>query len=165
MKKLFILILLISSITTISNAKTSTKNNFIIENIPDEIKIDKNIGTNNEEFAKEIIVIPNPEDAKEFIISITMPDKETSLEYVDYVFLDSDFNFATTEDSYNSLTTLERAKLSSKVFVEPVLEQNGSIEYKVKTSDDKVLIGFVYKVKKNHFINSVTDVIFIDVEK
>lgn len=163
MKKILILILLISSITTIGNAKS--KSNFIMENVPNEIKIDKNIGTNNEEFEKEIIVVPNPEGKKEFKISITFPDKETELEYVDYIFMDEEFNFVTTEDSYNSLTNLERGKLSSKVFVEPVLEQNGSIEYKVKTSDDKVLIGFIYKVKKNHFINSVTDVIFIDVEK
>ena len=165
MKKILILILLISSITTISNAKTSAKNNFIIDNIPDEIKINKNISTTSEEFEREIIVVPNPEGKKEFKISVTFPDKETSLEYVDYVFMDNNFNFATTEDSYNSLTNLERGKLSSKVFVEPVLEQNGSIEYKVKTSDDKVLISFIYKIKKNHFINSVTDVIFIDVEK
>lgn len=162
MKKLFILILLISSITI---AKTSTKNNFIIENIPDEIKISKNIGTNNEEFAKEIIVIPNPEDTKEFKISITMPDKETELEYIDYVFLDSEFNFVTTENVFNSLTPLERGRLSNKLFIEPVFEENGSIEYKVKTSDDKVLIGFMYKVKKNHFVNSITDVIYIDVTK
>jgi hypothetical protein len=163
MKKFLIVILLISSITTISNAKTSTKNNFIIENIPNEIKINKN--QNNQEFEKEIVEIVNPSKNGEFKITVTFPDKETELEYVDYVFLDSDFNFVTTEDSYNYLTTLERAKLSSKVFVEPVLEQNGSIEYKIKTSDDKVLIGFIYKIKKNHFINSVTDVLFIDVEK
>lgn len=163
MKKILILILLISSITTISNAKTSAKNNFIIENIPDEIKINKN--QNNEEFEKEIIEIPNPSKNGEFKITVTFPDKEMELEYVDYVFMDNNLNFATTEDSYNSLTNLERGRLSSRVFVEPVLEQNGSIEYKVKTSDDKVLIGFIYKVKKNHFINSVTDVIFIDVEK
>lgn len=163
MKKILILILLISSITTISNAKTSAKNNFIIENIPDEIKINKN--QNNEEFEKEIIEIPNPSKNGEFKITVTFPDKEMELEYVDYVFMDNNLNFATTEDSYNSLTNLERGRLSSRVFVEPVLEQNGSIEYKVKTSDDKVLIGFIYKVKKNHFINSVTNVIFIDVEK
>lgn len=161
MKKILILILLISSITTI--AKTSTKNDFIMESIPDEIKINKN--QNNEEFEKEIIEIPNSSKNGEFRITITFPDKEMELEYVDYVFMDNDFNFATTEDSYNSLTNLERGRLSSRVFVEPVLEQNGSIEYKVKTSDDKILIGFIYKVKKNHFINSVTDVIFIDVEK
>lgn len=161
MKKILILILLISSITTI--AKTSTKNDFIMESIPDEIKINKN--QKNEEFEKEIIEIPNPSKNGEFRITITFPDKEMELEYVDYVFMDNDFNFATTEDSYNSLTNLERGRLSSRVFVEPVLEQNGSIEYKVKTSDDKILIGFIYKIKKNHFINSVTDVIFIDVEK
>lgn len=161
MKKILILILLISSITTI--AKTSTKNDFIMESIPDEIKINKN--QNNEEFEKEIIEIPNPSKNGEFRITVTFPDKEMELEYVDYVFMDNDFNFATTEDSYNSLTNLERGRLSSRVFVEPVLEQNGSIEYKVKTSDDKILIGFIYKIKKNHFINSVTDVIFIDVEK
>ena len=162
MKKLFILILLISSIT-IANAKKSNKNDFIMENIPDEIKINKN--QNNEEFEKEIIEIPNPSKNGEFKITVTFPDKEMELEYVDYVFMDNDFNFATTEDSYNSLTNLERGRLSSRVFIEPVFEQNGSIEYKVKTSDDKVLIGFIYKVKKNHFINSVSDIIFIDVEK
>ena len=162
MKKLFILILLISGIT-IANAKKSNKNDFIMENIPDEIKINKN--QNNEEFEKEIIEIPNPSKNGEFKITVTFPDKEMELEYVDYVFMDNDFNFATTEDSYNSLTNLERGRLSSRVFIEPVFEQNGSIEYKVKTSDDKVLIGFIYKVKKNHFINSVSDIIFIDVEK
>ena len=161
MKKILILILLISSITTI--AKTSTKNDFIMESIPDEIKINKN--QNNEEFEKEIIEIPNPSKNGEFRITVTFPDKEMELEYVDYVFMDNDFNFATTEDSYNSLTNLERGRLSSKVFIEPVLEQNGSIEYKVKTHDNKVLIGFIYKVKPNYYINSVSDIIFIDVEK
>ncbi|MBF0990138.1 MAG: hypothetical protein HXK70_05245 [Clostridiales bacterium] len=161
MKKILILILLISSITTI--AKTSTKNDFIMESIPDEIKINKN--QNNEEFEKEIIEIPNPSKNGEFRITVTFPDKEMELEYVDYVFMDNDFNFATTEDSYNSLTNLERGRLSSRVFVEPVLEQNGSIEYKVKTHDNKVLIGFIYKVKPNYYINSVSDIIFIDVEK
>ena len=91
MKKFLILILLISSITTISNAKTSTKNNFIIENIPNEIKINKN--QNNQEFEKEIVEIVNPSKNGEFKITVTFPDKETELEYVDYVFLDSDFNF------------------------------------------------------------------------
>lgn len=161
MKKILILILLISSITTI--AKTSNKNDFIMENIPDEIKINKN--QNNEEFEKEIIEIPNPSKNGKFKITVTFPDKEMELEYVDYVFMDNDFNFATTEDSYNSLTNLERGRLSSRVFIEPIFEQNGSIEYKVKTSDDKVLIGFIYKVKKNHFINSITDIIYIDVTK
>ena len=161
MKKILILILLISSITTI--AKTSTKIDFIMESIPDEIKINKN--QNNEEFEKEIIEIPNPSKNGEFRITVTFPDKEMELEYVDYVFMDNDFNFATTEDSYNSLTNLERGRLSSRVFVEPVLEQNGSIEYKVKTYDNKVLIGFIYKVKPNYYINSVSDIIFIDVEK
>ena len=165
MKKILILILLISSITTISNAKTSTKNNFIIENIPDEIKIEKNISTNNEEFAKEIVVVPNPKGKKEYTITITMPDKETALEYVDYIFMDNNFNFGTSENLFNSLTPLERGRLSNKLFIEPIFEQNGSIEYKIKTSEDKVLIGFIYKIKKNHFVNSVTDVIFIDVEK
>ena len=164
MKKILILILLISSIT-IANAKTSNKNDFIMENIPDEIKIEKNIGTNNEEFEKEIIEIQNPSKNGEFKITVTFPDKEMELEYVDYVFMDNNFNFATTEDSYNSLTNLERGRLSSSVFIEPVFEQNGSIEYKVKTHDNKVLIGFIYKVKPNYYINSVTDVIFIEVEK
>lgn len=160
MKKLFILILLISSITI---AKTSTKNDFIMESIPDEIKINKN--QNNEEFEKEIIEIPNPNKNEEFKITITMPDKETALEYVDYIFMDNNFNFGTSENLFNSLTPLERGRLSDKLFIEPVFEQNGSIEYKIKTSEDKVLIGFIYKVKKNHFINSITDIIYIDVTK
>ena len=84
MKKILILILLISSITTI--AKTSTKNDFIMESIPDEIKINKN--QNNEEFEKEIIEIPNPSKNGEFRITVTFPDKEMELEYVDYVFMD-----------------------------------------------------------------------------
>ena len=162
MKKLFILILLISSIT-IANAKKSSKSDFIMENIPDEIKINKK--QNNEEFEKEIIEIPTPTKNGEFKITITMPDKETEIEYMDYIFMDNDFNFGTSENLFNSLTPLERGRLSNKLFIEPVFEQNGSIEYKVKTSDDKVLIGFIYKVKKNHFINSISDVIFIDVEK
>ena len=160
MKKLFILILLISSITI---AKTSTKNDFIMESIPDEIKINKN--QNNEEFEKEIIEIPNPNKNEEFKITITMPDKETALEYVDYIFMDNNFNFGTSENLFNSLTPLERGRLSDKLFIEPVFEQNGSIEYKIKTSEDKVLIGFIYKVKKDHFINSITDIIYIDVTK
>ena len=94
-----------------------------------------------------------------------MPDKETALEYVDYIFMDNNFNFGTSENLFNSLTPLERGRLSNKLFIEPIFEQNGSVEYKIKTSEDKVLIGFIYKVKKNHFVNSVTDVIFIDVEK
>lgn len=161
MKKILILILLISSITTI--AKTSTKNDFIMESIPDEIKINKN--QNNEEFEKEIIEIPNPTKNEEFKITITMPDKETALEYVDYIFMDNNFNFGTSENLFNSLTPLERGRLSNKLFIEPIFEQNGSIEYKIKTSEDKVLIGFIYKVKKNHFINSITDIIYIDVTK
>lgn len=160
MKKLFILTLLISSITI---AKTSSKNDFIMENIPDEIKINQN--QNNEEFEKEIIEIPNPNKNEEFKITITMPDKETALEYVDYIFMDNNFNFGTSENLFNSLTPLERGRLSDKLFIEPVFEQNGSIEYKIKTSEDKVLIGFIYKVKKNHFINSITDIIYIDVTK
>lgn len=162
MKKLFILTLLISSITI---AKTSSKNDFIMENIPDEIKINKNQNQNNEEFEKEIIEIPNPNKNEEFKINITMPDKETALEYVDYIFMDNNFNFGTSENLFNSLTPLERGRLSDKLFIEPVFEQNGSIEYKIKTSEDKVLIGFIYKVKKNHFINSITDIIYIDVTK
>lgn len=161
MKKILILILLISSITTI--AKTNTKNDFIMESIPDEIKINKN--QNNEEFEKEIIEIPNPTKNEEFKITITMPDKETALEYVDYIFMDNNFNFGTSENLFNSLTPLERGRLSNKLFIEPIFEQNGSIEYKIKTSEDKVLIGFIYKVKKNHFINSITDIIYIDVTK
>ena len=162
MKKLFILILLISSIT-IANAKKSSKSDFIMENIPDEIKINKN--QNNEEFEKEIIEITTPTKNGEFKITITMPDKETEIEYMDYIFMDNDFNFGTSENLFNSLTPLERGRLSNKLFIEPVFEQNGSIEYKVKTSDNKVLIGFIYKVKKNHFINSITDIIYIDVTK
>ena len=162
MKKLFILTLLISSITI---AKTSSKNDFIMENIPDEIKINKNQNQNNEEFEKEIIEIPNANKNEEFKITITMPDKETALEYVDYIFMDNNFNFGTSENLFNSLTPLERGRLSDKLFIEPVFEQNGSIEYKIKTSEDKVLIGFIYKVKKNHFINSITDIIYIDVTK
>lgn len=161
MKKILILILLISSIT-IANAKTSNKNDFIMESIPDEIKINKN---QNNEFEKEIIEIPNPTKNEEFKITITMPDKETALEYVDYIFMDNNFNFGTSENLFNSLTPLERGRLSNKLFIEPIFEQNGSIGYKIKTSEDKVLIGFIYKVKKNHFVNSITDVIFIDVEK
>lgn len=161
MKKILILILLISSIT-IANAKTSNKNDFIMESIPDEIKINKN---QNNEFEKEIIEIPNPTKNEEFKITITMPDKETALEYVDYIFMDNNFNFGTSENLFNSLTPLERGRLSNKLFIEPIFEQNGSVEYKIKTSEDKVLIGFIYKVKKNHFVNSITDVIFIDVEK
>ena len=161
MKKILILILLISSIT-IANAKTSNKNDFIMESIPDEIKINKN---QNNEFEKEIIEIPNPTKNEEFKITITMPDKETALEYVDYIFMDNNFNFGTSENLFNSLTPLERGRLSNKLFIEPIFEENGSIEYKIKTSEDKVLIGFIYKVKKNHFVNSITDVIFIEVEK
>ena len=161
MKKILILILLISSIT-IANAKTSNKNDFIMESIPDEIKINKN---QNNEFEKEIIEIPNPTKNEEFKITITMPDKETALEYVDYIFMDNNFNFGTSENLFNSLTPLERGRLSNKLFIEPIFEQNGSVEYKIKTSEDKVLIGFIYKVKKNHFVNSITDFIFIDVEK
>lgn len=161
MKKILILILLISSIT-IANAKTSNKNDFIMESIPDEIKINKN---QNNEFEKEIIEIPNPTKNEEFKITITMPDKETALEYVDYIFMDNNFNFGTSENLFNSLTPLERGRLSNKLFIEPIFEQNGSIEYKIKTSEDKVLIGFIYKVKKNHFINSITDIIYIDVTK
>ena len=161
MKKILILILLISSIT-IANAKTSNKNDFIMESIPDEITINKN---QNNEFEKEIIEIPNPTKNEEFKITITMPDKETALEYVDYIFMDNNFNFGTSENLFNSLTPLERGRLSDKLFIEPVFEQNGSIEYKIKTSEDKVLIGFIYKVKKNHFINSITDIIYIDVTK
>lgn len=162
MKKLFILTLLISSITI---PKTSSKNDFIMENIPDEIKINQNQNQNNEEFEKEIIEIPNPNKNEEFKITITMPDKEMALEYVDYIFMDNNFNFGTSENLFNSLTPLERGRLSDKLFIEPVFEQNGSIEYKIKTSEDKVLIGFIYKVKKNHFINSITDIIYIDVTK
>lgn len=161
MKKILILILLISSIT-IANAKTSNKNDFIMESIPDEIKINKN---QNNEFEKEIIEIPNPTKNEEFKITITMPDKETALEYVDYIFMDNNFNFGTSENLFNSLTPLERGRLSNKLFIEPIFEQNGSVEYKIKTSEDKVLIGFIYKVKKNHFVNSITDVIYIDVTK
>lgn len=53
--------------------------------------------------------------------------------------------FIVDQETYNSLTELERSSLSSKVFAKKTFEQNGSSEFIFKSDSKLFYIGIIYK--------------------
>ena len=90
MKKLLALLLLISSISIFAGRATSNSNSDfesrkMWEEIPKEIVI-----TKNSEIKKEILEISNY-SKKKFKVTITIPDTDTGIEYLQYFFLDDNY--------------------------------------------------------------------------
>lgn len=102
---------------------------------------------------------------KEFKVTITIPDTDTGIEYLQYFFLDDNYKYATTSNIFNSLTPIEQEAFSNSLFIEKIFEQNGSSTYRVKNLRSLLYIGVVYKMKDNKKINSIGEILDITFEK
>lgn len=163
MKKILALLLLISSISifagrAISNSNSDFESRKIEKEIPKEILI-----TKNSEIKKEILEISNY-SKKEFKVTITIPDTDTGIEELTYVFLDSSYKVATSENIFNSLSELERQNFSNSLFVESIFEENDSITYSLKGNNSICYLGVIYKMK-NKKIDSIGEILNITFEQ
>lgn len=144
MKKIIISILAVITVCTSSFGKSESEGkNKLINSISKEMVISKE-KTAQEDFQKELIEIHNA-DVKNFKLAVTIADTDSNIEGLEFVFLDDEMKFVVDQETYSSLTELERSSLSSKVFAKKTFEQNGSTEFKFKSESKLFYIGIIYK--------------------
>ena len=143
MKKIIISILAVITVCTSSFGKSESEGkNKLINSISKEMVISKE--STQEDFQKEILEIHNA-DIKNFRLTVTIADVNSNVEGLEYVFLDDSMKFIVDQETYNSLTELERSSLSSKIFAKKIFEQNGSSEFNFISDSKLFYIGIIYR--------------------
>ena len=143
MKKIIISILAVAMCSSLSFGRSENEGKKkLINSIPKEMILTKE--STQEDFQKEILEVHNA-DTKDFKLTVTIADVNSNVEGLEYVFLDDSMKFIVDQETYNSLTELERSSLSSKVFAKKTFEQNGSSEFIFKSDSKLFYIGIIYK--------------------
>lgn len=144
MKKIIISIFALAICSSLVFAKSGEiGGKKLINSIPKEMIISKE-KTTQEDFQKEVLEIHNG-DIKNFRVTVTIADVNSNVEGLEYVFLDDSMKFIVDQETYNSLTELERSSLSSKIFAKKIFEQNGSSEFNFISDSKLFYIGIIYK--------------------
>ena len=144
MKKIIISIFALAICSSLVFAKSrEIGGKKLINSIPKEMIISKE-KTTQEDFQKEVLEIHNG-DIKNFRVTVTIADVNSNVEGLEYVFLDDSMKFIVDQETYNSLTELERSSLSSKIFAKKIFEQNGSSEFNFISDSKLFYIGIIYK--------------------
>ena len=143
MKKIIISILAVAMCSSLSfgNSESEGKKK-LINSISPKMIISKE--STQEDFQKEILEIHNS-DIKNFRLTVTIADVNSNVEGLEYVFLDDSMKFIVDQETYNSLTELERSSLSSKIFAKKIFEQNGSSEFNFISDSKLFYIGIIYR--------------------
>lgn len=144
MKKIIISILAVMACASLSFGNGSEGKNKIINSIPKEMIISKEKTTQEEDFQKEVLEIHNG-NIRNFRVTVTIADVNSNVEGLEYVFLDDSMKFIVDQETYNSLTELERSSLSSKIFAKKIFEQNGSSEFNFISDSKLFYIGIIYR--------------------
>ena len=143
MKKIIISILAVMACASLSFGKSESEGkNKLINSISKEMIITKK--STQEDFQKEILEIHNA-NIRNFRATVTIADVNSNVEGLEYVFLDDSMKFIVDQETYNSLTELERSSLSSKIFAKKIFEQNGSSEFNFISDSKLFYIGIIYR--------------------
>lgn len=143
MKKIIISILAVAMCSSLSFGKSESEGKKkLINSISPKMIISKE--STQEDFQKEILEIHNS-DIKNFRLTVTIADVNSNVEGLEYVFLDDSMKFIVDQETYNSLTELERSSLSSKIFAKKIFEQNGSSEFNFISDSKLFYIGIIYR--------------------
>lgn len=143
MKKIIIGVLALGLVGILSFGKSQNEGaQKLINAIPKEAIISKDINGYN--YETELIEIHNA-DTHNFKVSVTIADTSSNIERLEFVFLDDSLKFVVEENTFNSLTDLERSTLSSKTFAKKTFEQNGTSEFELKSDSKLFYIGIIYK--------------------
>ena len=113
----------------------------LVNSIPKNSIISKETNIN---YQTELIEIHNS-DTSNFKVTVTIADTSSNIERLEFVFLDDSLKFVVEENTFNSLTDLERSTLSSKTFAKKTFEQNGTSEFELKSDSKLFYIGIIYK--------------------
>lgn len=143
MKKIIISILAVAMCSSLSFGKSESEGKKkLINSISPKMIISKE--STQEDFQKEILEIHNA-DIRNFRVTVTIADVNSNVEGLEYVFLDDSMKFIVDQETYNSLTELERSSLSSKIFAKKIFEQNSSSEFNFISDSKLFYIGIIYR--------------------
>ena len=143
MKKIIIGVLALGLVGILSFGKSQNEGaQKLINAIPKEAIISKDINGYN--YETELIEIHNADTSK-FKVSVTIADTSSNIERLEFVFLDDSLKYVVEENTFHSLTDLERSTLSSKTFAKKTFEQNGTSEFELKSDSKLFYIGIIYK--------------------
>jgi len=143
MKKIIIGVLALGLVGILSFGKSQNMGEKkLVNTLPKEAIISKDMNDYN--YETELIEIHNA-DIRNFKVTVTIADTSSNIERLEFVFLDDSLKYVVEEDTFNSLTELERSSLSAKTFAKKTFEQNGSSEFELKSDSKLFYIGIIYK--------------------